>query len=166
MVTVRNFIITALVAAAGIFIFFWFFTGDEMKIKKQLKNLAELVSKDSDEHPLMAAASARKIGNMFTEICMIKIPSHSISRTYKRENIPAYVMASRSRYSEISLKFHDIQIGFPDESIARIAFTAYVEAMWVSGEPIREVSEFVCRMEKIEKDWFFNQIEAISVLER
>jgi hypothetical protein len=36
----------------------------------------------------------------------------------------------------------------------------------VSGEPLREVSEFVCRMEKVEKDWFFSQIEAISVLER
>ena len=166
MVTVRHLYITALVAAAGIIVFFWFFTGDEAKIKKHFQNLAELASKDSDEHQLIAAANARKIGNMFTEICMIKIPSHSISRTYERENIPAYVMVARSRYSAIVLKFHDIQISFPQEGVARVTFTADVEAVWVSGEPIREVSEFVCRMEKVEKDWFFNRIEAISVLER
>jgi hypothetical protein len=166
MVTVRHFFITALVAAAGIIVFFWFFTGDEAKIKKQFKNLAELVSKDSDEHQLMAAASAKKIGDMFTEACRIEIASHSISRTYKREDIPAHVIAARSQYSAILLKFHDIQIGFPEVGIARVEFTAYIEAVTLPGEQIREVHEFVCRMEKLEKHWFFNQIEALSVLER
>jgi hypothetical protein len=167
MVNGRNLIISTLVAIAGvIIIFFWLFTGEEAKIKKQFKNLADLISTDSDEHQLIAAANARKIGNMFAETCLFEIPTHSISRTFKRENIPAQVMAARSQYSSISLKFHDIHISFPDDNIAWVAFTAYVELVSLSDEPLLEVNEFVCRMEKVEKDWFLNRIEAISVLER
>jgi hypothetical protein len=166
MVNLRHFIISVLVAGVGIIIFFWLFASDEAIIKKQFKNLADLVSADSDEHQLIVAANARKIGNMFAETCLFEIPSHSISRTYKRENIPAHVMAVRSQYSAISLKFYDLHISFPKESIAQAAVTAYVEAVRTSGEPILEAHEFVIRMKKLEKDWFFNQIKTISVLER
>jgi hypothetical protein len=75
-------------------------------------------------------------------------------------------MAFRSQYSAISLKFYDLHISFPTEGIARAAVTAYVEALRISGEPILEVHEIVIRMEKLEKDWFFNQIKTIPVLER
>jgi hypothetical protein len=166
MVTVRKFIVAGLAAAAVIIFFFWFFSGETAKIKKQFKTLADLVHKDSKEHPIMAAASARKIGNMFADLCRFEIPSHSISRTVNRENIPAHVMAVRSRYSMIVLKFHDIQVSFPEKSVARILFTSYVEGVWNSGAQAREAHEFVCRMEKVENDWYFNHIESIDVLER
>ena len=166
MVKMRKIFIAALAATAGIILFFWFFTGDEAKIKKQFKILEELASKDSVEHELIAAANARKIGNMFTGTCRIEIPSHSISRVYKRENIPAYVMAARSQYSAISLKFYDILIRFPEEHLARISFTAHVDFLFHSGETIREVQELDCSMEKIEKEWYFSRIETITVLER
>jgi hypothetical protein len=166
MVNLRHFIIGTLVVVAGIIIYFWLFSSDEAKIKKQFKNLTGLICADSDEHQFIAAANARKIGNMFAETCLFEIPTHSISRTYKRENIPAHVMAFRSQYSAISLKFYDLHISFPTEGIARAAVTAYVEALRISGEPILEVHEIVIRMEKLEKDWFFNQIKTIPVLER
>jgi hypothetical protein len=75
-------------------------------------------------------------------------------------------MGARYRYADIAMKFHDIDIDFPEEGIARVTLTAYVEAVWISGEAVREVHEIVCWLEKIEKDWFFNQIEVITVLER
>jgi hypothetical protein len=166
MVSARHITIAATIATVGIITFFVFFSGDEAKIKKQIKILAELVSKDPDEHPFVGAANAQKIGDMFAETCRFEIPSHSISRSYQRETIPAQIMAARSQYSTISLKFHDIKISFPKEGTAQISLTSYVEALWGSGEPIREVSEFICLMNKAEKDWHFSQIEGISVLER
>jgi hypothetical protein len=166
MVNGRNLIISTLVAIAGIIIFFQLFTSDEAKIKKQFKNMANLVSADSDEHQLIAAANARKIGNMFAETCLFELPAHSVSRTFRRENIPAHVMAARSHYYSISLKFYDIHVSFPEEGIAQAAVTAYVEAVRVSGEPILEIHEFVFQMEKLDNDWFFNQIKTISVVER
>ena len=75
-------------------------------------------------------------------------------------------MGVRSRYLEISLKFHDFDIRFPEEGFARVTSTAFVEGLFFSGEPFREVHEIVCWLEKIENDWFFDQIEVVTVLEK
>jgi hypothetical protein len=166
MVSTRKIVIGALAAAAVIITFFWVFSGDKAKIKKQFNSLSELAFKDSDEHPFVAAANAHKIGNMFAENCQFELPVHSISKTYKQEEIPARVMAVRSAYSMISLKFHDMQISFPQKGSARVVFTAYVEGVLTMGEQIRDAGEFICHMEKFEKNWYVNRVEALSVLER
>ena len=166
MVTFRNLITISVIVIISTIAFFWFFQSDEAKIKKRFKTIAELSSKSSNEHELTSALSARKIGDMFADTCRVEIPSHNISRTYANENIPPHVLGVRSRYSEISLKFHDLDIHFPEEGIVRVTSTAYMEVVWYSGEPVREVHEIVCWLEKIEKDWFFNQIKVVSVLEK
>ena len=166
MVNIKTIIAAAVLVVAGIIALFWYFQGDEARIKKRFNTIAELAEKSPDEHELTAAVNARRIGDMFADTCQIEIPSYNISRTYAREDIPAHVMGARSRYSEIAMKFHDINIEFPEEGIARVTFTAYVEAVWISGEAVREVHEIACWLEKIEKDWFFNQIEVVTVLER
>ncbi len=166
MVNMKTIIAAAVLAVAGIITFFWYFQGDDAKIKKQFKTISELAEKGSDEHELTAAVNAKRIGSMFADTCRIEIPSYNISRTYARADVPAHVLGARSRYSDISLKFYDLDIDFPEEKIARVTLTAYVEAVRVSGEAVREVHEIVCRLEKIEKDWLFDQIEVVSVLER
>ncbi len=166
MVNVRNVLAAVLILVGSITVFNWLFTGDEAKIKKRFYTLEKLVSKDSGEYQLKAAANAKKIGGMFAETCTVDIPSRSISKTYKRENIPANVMAARSRYSEILLEFHDIRVGFLDDGDAEISLTAYLRMVPDSGEPVREVQEFACRMKKFEKDWYLYRVEAVSVLER
>lgn len=166
MVNMKTIIAAAVLVVAAIIAYFWYFQSDEAKIKKQFKTIAELAEKGSDEYELTAAVSAKRIGGMFADTCRIEIPSYNISRTYARDDIPAQVLGARSRYSDISMKFHDLDIDFPEEGRAQVTLTAYVEAVRVSGEAVREIHEIVCRLEKIEKDWFFNQIEVVTVLER
>lgn len=166
MVTFRNIITVSVIVLFSTIAFFWLFQSDEAKIKKRFKTIAELSSKGSDEHELTAALSARKIGDMFADTCRVEVPSYNISRTYANENIPPHVLGIRSRYSQISLKFHDLDIHFPEEGIARVMSTAFMEAVWYSGEPVREVHEIVCWLKAFEKDWFFYQIKVVSVLEK
>jgi len=166
MVTLRTIVIAVVVAAAGVTALFWYFQSDTAKIRKQFKAIAEAASKDAGEHELTAAAGARKIGRMFAENCRIEIPAYDISRTYAREDIPGRIMGARSRYSEISMRFHDLDIRFPSEQTARVHFTAYVEALRITGERVREGHEITCRLEQIEGDWLIHQIEAVTVLER
>jgi hypothetical protein len=166
MVNMKTISAAAVLVLAGIIALFWYFQGDAARIKKRFNTITELAEKSPDEHELTAAVNARRIGDMFADTCRIEIPSYNISRTYTREDIPSHVMGARYRYADIAMKFHDIDIDFPEEGIARVTLTAYVEAVWISGEAVREVHEIVCWLEKIEKDWFFNQIEVITVLER
>ncbi len=165
-INIKSLIAAAVLIVAGIIAFFWYFQGDEARIKKRFKTIAELAEKSPDEHELTAAVNARRIGGMFADACQIEIPSYNISRTFDRKDIPGRVMGARSRYTDISLDFHDITIDFPEDGTAQVTLTAYMEAVWLSGKSVREVHEIACWLEKIEKDWFFNQIEVVTVLER
>ena len=107
---VKTLVAAAVLAAAGITAFFWYFQSDEARIKKRFKSIAELASKSGDEHELTTAVTAKKIADMFADTCGIDIPSYDISRTYAKNDIPAHVMGARSRYTDILLKFHDITI--------------------------------------------------------
>jgi hypothetical protein len=165
-INIKTLIAAAILGVGGIIVLFWYFQSDEARIKKQFNTIAKLASRSGDEHELTAAVTAKKIGDMFADTCGIEIPSYRISRVYAKKDLPGHVMGARSRYSDIAMKFHDINIEFPEDGIALVTFTAYVEAVWISGEAVREVHEIACRLEKIEKDWFFNQIEVVTVLER
>lgn len=166
MVIVRNIFLVVVIAAAGVAAFYWFFQSDEAKIKKRFKTIAELSSKDADEHEFTSAINAGRISEMFADTCRIEIPAHNISRTYAKKDISAQVMGARSRYSEILLTFHDLDIRFPEEGVARVAFTAVVDAVRIPDEFVRETHEIVSFLVKIENNWFFNQVEAVAVLER
>ncbi len=164
--TITILVIAAAVAFAGVAALFWYFQSDTARIQKQFKTIAEAASKDPGEHELTAAAAARKIGAMFAENCRVEIPAYDISRTYPREDIPGRIMGARSRYSEISMTFHDLDVHFPAEQTAQVLFTAYVDAVRVTGERVREAHEITCRLEQTEGDWLINQIEVVTVLER
>ena len=164
MVKTKMIFAAIAVVLTGILSYYWFFQGDSAKIRNRFKTMAELASKSPDEHELAAAINARRIGDMFADACRVEIPSHDISRRYSKTDIPAHIMGARSRYPEISLRFHDLQISFPEPGASRVVLTAYLETADVSGGYGREVHEVVCRLEKIEKDWFFTEIEVIPVL--
>lgn len=160
----RNIIIASVAlsvaAAAGMLAFFAFFQSDEALVGKQLNVIAELVSKDSDEHELTAAVTARKIAGLFADDCWIEIPAHNISKTYAKQELSPRVLSARYRYSEILLQFNDVEIGFPDNQTARVVCTALVEALWTGGGGIREDYEIVCRFKKIENQWLFSHVKA------
>jgi hypothetical protein len=165
-INIKTLIVAAILAVGGILVLFWYFQSDEARIKKQFTTIAKLASRSGEEHELTAAVAAKKIGDMFADTCVIEIPSYRISRVYAKKDLPGHVMGARSRYTDISLDFHDIIIDFPEEETAQVTLTAYVEAVWLSGQSVREVHEIACRLEKVERDWFFHQIEVVTVLEK
>ena len=162
-ITYRHLIIAAVVVAAGAAAFFWFFQGDEARIKKRLNAFAALASKEPGEHDLTAALNAGRIGEMFADTCRVEIPAYNIAATYPGKEVSPRVMGARARYSEILLRFHDLDIRFPEKDTARVSFIVYAEGVQVSGEAVREIFDVVCRLEKIDNNWFFNHIEAVLV---
>jgi len=166
MVNIKNTIIIGLACIAGIIAFFWFYQTDEAKIKKRFTVISEQAAKESDETELTAALKAKQLSDMFTSSCRIIIPSESVSATLPKSDISAHIMAARLRYSKIILRFYDIKIEFPKETVADVSLTASLTAKTTSGEPVDEIHELKCVMDKIEKDWFFSGVEEVDVLEK
>jgi hypothetical protein len=166
MVNQKNILITGLICLAGLIVFLWLHESEAAKIKKRFDALASEASKIPDEKQLSAALRAKNISEMCAESFQVELPSYSISRTFPRSDISANILAARAHYSRIKVNFYDIQIEFPKEGMAEITLTGSVEAELTTGELVNEIHELHCRLEKIEKEWFFAKIEGVEVLEK
>jgi ABC-type multidrug transport system fused ATPase/permease subunit len=166
MVNSKNMVIAALLVAGAVIAFMLFFQTDEAKIKKKFNALAKKIDKPADESDLMAAAAANRIEKMFGKSIRIEIPSYSVDKTFPRNEISPHVLYARSQYIEMKIKFHDFQFQFPKEDTAQVNLTAVFKATTISDEPVDEVHEVECILEKIDDEWLFTGIKGVDVLER
>ncbi len=166
MINQKNMVIAALLIAGAVIVFFLFFQTDEAKIKKNFHKLAERVEKNGDEHNLIAAKKAHAIEQLFTGSVRIQIPSYSVDKTFPRNGISPHVLFARTRYKKITIKFYDFQIQFPTKDTSIVELTAVFKATTISGEPVDEVHEAECTLDKIDNEWLFTGIKGVDVLER
>jgi hypothetical protein len=155
---------TALVTAIAVFVIFSH--SEEAKVKKQFKYLAQKMKKTPGEITLTSAAKANRIRDLFTEKCTIYAPAYSFSKDISSQGLPIVVMASRSPYSKISLKFHDFVIDFPKKDRADVNLTARMKGKRKKGEYSDGIHELKCKLKKIKDTWLLEEIEMVEVLEK
>jgi hypothetical protein len=166
MVKIKYLIIGILIVIIGVAVAISFFTGEERKVKKQFHFLSEWVSKAPDENVLNMLQKNKKIGTLFDEPCTLKVSNHSLSGSYKRDEIVSYAMSARSHVSQLDLKFYDFNIVFPEKEIAKVTLTARLLGKSTVGEQVDETRELECVLKKIESKWLFNEIEVVEVLKK
>jgi hypothetical protein len=108
----------------------------------------------------------RDIGGLFDEHCELKTDYPSLSGSYTREEISTYVGSARSHVSQLSLKFYDLQIVFPEKEVAKVTLTARLTGTSTAGERMDEIRELECLLRKIGKKWLFTKIEVVEVLKK
>ena len=151
---------------ATIAAFITFSYSEEAKVIKQFKYIAQKMNKTPREITLTSAAKANKIRNLFTETCTIHAPAYSFSKDISSQDLPTIVMASRSPYSNISLKFHDFVIEFPEKDLADVNLTARMTGKRKTGEYSDGIHELKCKLKKIEDIWLLKEIEMVEVLRK
>ncbi len=166
MVKAKYIVIGGGVLVAGIIAFFIFSQSEEAKIKKQFKFIAERIEKRPEESHIIAATKANRIREVFTETCKIHAPAYSYSRDTSSDELSTLVLSERSQYSEISLKFYDFVIDFPEKGNAEVNLTASMEGKLTTGAFIEDLHEFKCKLQKIEDIWRLREIEVVEVLKK
>ena len=146
--------------------FFLFFQTDEAKIKKKFHKLSGIMEKTGDEHDLIAAKKAHAFEQMFFGSVRIQIPSYEVDKTFPKNEISPHVLYARSLYQNISLTFHDFQFEFPTKKSAIVDVTGVLEATTNNGQPVNEIHEAECTLEKIDGEWMLTGIKGVDVLER
>jgi len=166
MVKPQHLLAATGITAAAIIAFFIFFQSDTAKIKKCFSTLSAQAEKSGDEHDLAAAVTARKIESLFAETVRIEIPSYDIDQTLPHSEISSHVLYARSQYRDISLKFYDFQIEFPEEGAARVTLTGILKATTRAGERVEETHEAECELKKVEDTWLLTGVKGVDVLEK
>jgi hypothetical protein len=108
----------------------------------------------------------KDIGTLFLEPCELKAPHESLSGSYTRQEISAYAGSARSHFSQVNLKLYDLHVTFPEKEVAKVTLTARLIGKSTSGEQADEIRELECLLKKIDRKWFFSQVEVIEVLKK
>ncbi len=139
---------------------------EEKRVKKRFQLLSEWISKSPEENPITMLQKMKDIGTLFVEPCELKAPHESLSGSYPRQEISAYAGSARSHFFQLDFKFYDLHIAFPEKEVAKVTLTARLIGKSTAGEQVDEIRELECLLKKIDKKWFFNQIEVIEVLRK
>jgi len=166
MVRIKTILIAVLVVILGILAATYLLESEEKKVKKQFDLLSKWVSKDLGESPITMARKARNIGTLFAESCELKVPVDSISATYTPAEVSGYALHGRLQFSEMSLKFYDLTVEFPEKGTAQVVLTANLKGRSMNGELIDETLEVQCVLNKIDQKWLFSAFEVVEVLEK
>jgi hypothetical protein len=142
------------------------FPGEEKRVKKRFHLLSEWVSKSPEENSFTMLKKMKDIGTLFLEPCELKAPHESLSGSYTRQEISAYAGSARSHFFQLDFKLYDLHIAFPERKVAKVTLTARLIGKSTSGEHVDEVRELECLLKKIDKKWFFSQVEVIEVLKK
>ena len=165
MVTIRKITIALLVVAIGIWVGVHHGSSEERRVKRPFHLLAKWVSKEPGETTFAMARKTQSLGKLFVENCGFKASIISFSGHYSPAEISSYAAQARLQFSELSLKFYDFRVEFPEKETATVTVTARVTGTSRNGEPIDEVQELRCLLKKTEGEWLFTDCAVIEVLE-
>jgi len=166
VVKLKHILIALIAVGLCLFAVLYLSPSEEKKVRKQFDLLSEYVSKDSNENAIAMANKMQKLGSLFGDSCELKIAVELLSGTYTREEIASYAARARARFSKVSLGFHDLEVTFPENGVAKVTLTARLTGQTRAGEQMRETRELECLLEKKEKKWRLNRIEVIEVLRK
>ena len=169
MVRLRPFVIIGLAVLTAALAVLYLFPNEEKKVRKQFESLSRYVTKEPGEDLFSMANRIENIGKLFAQKCQFKIEGdafYDFSGNYSREEVAGYALRGRSYFSNLSLKFHDLKIEFPEKGVAKVRLTAVLSGKSTGGEQVDEAREFLCVLLKIEKQWLFSQFEGVQVLKK
>jgi len=166
MVKGKYLLMGVLIVIIGIVFAVAVFPSEEKRVKKRFHLLSGWVSKSAEENSFTMLKKMKDIGTLFLEPCELKAPQESLSGSYTRQEISAYAGAARSHFSQLDFKLYDLHIAFPEREVAKVTLTTRLIGKLTSGEQVDEVRELECLLKKIDKKWFFSQVEVIEVLKK
>ncbi|MEE9401751.1 MAG: hypothetical protein V3V47_00995, partial [Desulfobacteria bacterium] len=76
----------------------------------------------------------------------IHAPAYSFSRDTSSDELSTFVLSKRSQYSEISLKFYDFVIDFPEKGTAEVNLTASMKGKLTTGEFVEDFHDLKCKL--------------------
>jgi hypothetical protein len=112
------------------------------------------------------AMKSKNLGTLFAETCKLTLPLDGLLASYTPAEISSYAANSRIAFSELSLKFYDLSIEFPEAGLARVTLTANLKGRLMGGNLIDETREVQCVLKKTDRKWLYSEIEDVEVLKK
>jgi hypothetical protein len=96
----------------------------------------------------------------------LTLPLDGLLASFTPVEISSYAANSRIAFSELSLKFYDLNIEFPEKGLATVLLTAKLKGKLMGGDFVDETREVQCVLKKTDRRWLFSEIEVVEVLKK
>ncbi|MCL1980824.1 MAG: nuclear transport factor 2 family protein [Proteobacteria bacterium] len=160
--TIIGAVIIALVA--GLAAWFWW-SGDERAIRKQLARIEAVGSKTETEPPVEGLVKATQLAALFSDPCRFTVQEGRHEGSYGRKRTQEHILMIRSWFAQVAVTLHDIIIERIENKTAAVRGTIRLQGKDTGGA-LAEAQEFTAEMAKIEGKWLFTSVTFIEVLER
>ena len=150
----------------GIFVAVRLFPSEEKKVRKRFAVLSKCVSRNSGENPITTASKAQKLRTLLAEDCSLKTHIPEFSGGFTGEEVSSLVAQARLQFSNLSLKFYDLEVEFPEKERAKATLTVNVAGTMTDSIRIDETHELECLLRKTDGKWLFSECEVVEVLKR
>ncbi len=166
MVNTKIVVIGLIAAVAAVFAYLHYFQGDEGKIRKQFACLAESGSKNEGDTQIALMKRVGTIKSLFADTFELNTPWRPDMKTYGKPDLNTFALAVFSKYSDLTVQFHDLTISVGENGTANAVLTAKLSGTVSGGEQVADFHELECTLKNSDGDWLFSGIQFVDVLEK
>ena len=161
----KTILVTVAIALiAGVAAWFWW-SGDERAIRKQLALIEEAGSKVENEPPMEGLVKATQMAALFSDPCRLKVEAAQHEGSYARKQIQDQIFMVRSWFVQVEVRLHDIAIGRIENKTTTVRGTIRLRGK-VTGDLVADAQDFKAEMSKVDGKWLFTAVTLVEVLER
>lgn len=157
-----SYLIVLVLLAAGV----WWWLGDDPEdhVRDAHATLERLLSKAEDDTdgsiPIM---QLRELQRLFAETCSLSGDAGALGGSYSPEALVGLVVRVRGAVRRVELEFGELTIDFPSDDVAVTRFSASLDGLEISGEPLREARQVESRMREVDGDWQFVSFDFAAI---
>jgi hypothetical protein len=155
-------VLTAVVIAAGVWLWTVLFPNPEKVIRQELSELARDASFTGNQSSLAGIAGAQKVANFFSTNAEVNVNAPGRTQSLAgRDEIMQAVAAARASLDGLKVEFPDVSVTVaPDKQSADADLSVKAQ---IAGNP-----EFIAQMkftfQKIGRQWLITRVETVRIL--
>ena len=143
---------------------------EETEVRRRLRQLAGNLSRRQADSGLRLSLKNQRLAALLADPCRFVVPTYEIDVAMRPRQAAAEVFRLHSQISQVSVRFYDVRVDFPEPRRAAVRTTAYVRAR--NGTERRAgafADEFELSIDMVldQRDgWLFARFEQVEVLQR
>jgi len=147
---------------AGFWVWRTFFPDPKKIIKRDLTELASVLSFASNEGQLAKVSNANKAASYFTEDIeiIIDVTGFGRAKLSGRDDLFQRLMGARAQLTMLKVEFLDMKISVgPNKEAAEVDLTAKAN---VPGDKDFQFQELKLTMKKVDRRWLIRRVETVK----
>lgn len=139
---------------------------DEMQIRRTLRSLAALGSRQPDETPAAVALKLNQTDRVFAPECSIDVDQSMFTGATTPTELTGILTRYQGMFREVKAEIRALEITVTAPDAATATFSGSLLGEFRSGEKLTESRDLICHLKRIDGRWLIDRIALLEVLKK